>query len=97
MARILTEFYCAKIGGGCGGYFNVYLRTNMYGNYTIQCPNCTHHHFRFIQSGVVTNDRHYERAGQSEVIVGLKSTFSNTPSHECPEYNRSRFTLYQGS
>jgi hypothetical protein len=99
MARILTEFYCATVGGGCGGYFKVFLRTNMYGNYTIQCPKdgCNHHHFRFIDAGVVTNDRHSERGGQAEVIVGLKATYSPTPSHNDPDYRRSTFELLQGA
>jgi len=97
MARILTEFYCATTGGGCGGYFKVFLRTNMFGNYTIQCPNpkCEHHHFRYVKEGVVTDDRHNVRGGQAEIIVGLKSTFNDTPMHDDPDYRRSKLAVLQ--
>jgi len=99
MARRLEEFYCDKDGGGCGQYFKTYLRESMFGNYTIQCPNekCKHQHFRVIDKGLVTQDRHNKRLGEAEVIVGLRSTLSMTPYHNDPDFRRQQLQVYNGS
>jgi len=96
--RRVEEFYCAKVGGGCSKYFKTYLRTNMIGNYTIQCPNpsCLHQHFRFIQNGLVTDQRHHERYGNSEIIIGLASTLSDVPYHDNPAFRRAQLKAYNG-
>lgn len=96
MSRRAEEFYCDVSGGGCGKYFKTYLRASMYGNYTVQCPNCNHHHFRVIESGLVTNDRHNSRLGDAEIIIGLRSTLSDTPWHNDPEFRRSQMRAYAG-
>jgi hypothetical protein len=89
--RRQEEFYCSKSGGGCGKYFLTYLRENMYGNYTIECPNpnCKHHHYRTISEGIITEDRHNKKYGESEIIVGLESTLKDIPYHDDPKYRRS--------
>lgn len=89
--RRLEEFYCTE----CHQYFKTYLRTNMTGNYTIECPNplCHHHHFRVIKQGLVTEDRHSRKYGDSEIILGLESTLSKTPWHDSPEFKRSQMRL----
>lgn len=94
--RRKEEFYCDTGGGGCGKYFLTYLRNDMFGNYTIQCPNpkCKHNHFRFIDAGLVTKDRHNERAGQAEVILGLLSTLKDTPWTDDPEFRRMQLQVY---
>lgn len=94
--RRQEEFYCDIAGGGCGKYFKTFLRSNMYGNYSILCPACEHIHFRFIDKGLVTSDRHYERAGQAEIIVGLLSTVSDVPYHNDPEFRRQQLRAYNG-
>ena len=92
------EFYCDTGGGGCGKYFKTYLRDNMWGNYTIECPNptCKHHHFRVIVDGLVTKDRHSERMGDAEIILGLISTLRDTPWHNDPNFKRSQLKAYAG-
>lgn len=90
------EFYCDKDGGGCGKYFKTYLRESFFGNYTIECPGCKHHHFRVIKEGLVTQDRHNERLGQAEIIMGLKSTLRNTPWHDDPNFRRAQLRVYEG-
>jgi len=87
--RIKEEFYCDSEGGGCSKYFLTWLRENMFGNYSIECPACGHIHFRFIRNGLVTLDRHDLRAGEAEIIVGLKSTLRDTPWHTDPDFRRS--------
>jgi hypothetical protein len=93
MSRRAEEFYCST---ECKKYFKTYLRSNMFGNYTIVCPNCGHHHFRVIKEGLVTEDRHNKDLGDSELIIGLKSTISDTPWHDDPTYRRQSLTAYQG-
>ena len=96
MSRRIEEFYCAIQGQGCGKYFKTYLRTNMIGNYTIRCPACGHDHFRFVKSGLVTDDRHNQRYGTAEIIIGLASTLSDVPTHDDPSYRRSVLKAYNG-
>jgi len=96
MSRRVEEFYCSVYGGGCGKYFKTYLRTNMIGNYTVRCPACNHDHFRFIKEGLVTDDRHSNRYGTAEVIIGLASTMSDTPYHNDPAFRRSQIRAYHG-
>lgn len=97
MARRQEEFYCDKAGGGCGKYFLTYLRTNMYGNYSIQCPNeaCKHIHYRVIEEGLVTGDRHQERmGGQVDIIIGLKATLRDTPHTDLDAFRKQQIKDY---
>jgi DNA-directed RNA polymerase subunit RPC12/RpoP len=88
--RRQEEFYCHE----CSSYFLTYLRTNFTGNYTIECPSCGHFHFRFISEGLVTDDRHNKKYGESEIIVGLKSTLKKEPYHNDPVFRRSQMKAY---
>ena len=92
--RIQEEFYCDKAGGGCGKYFLTWLRDDFFGNYTIECPACKHHHFRVIKEGLVTNDRHSERYGTSTVLMSMPSTLRDIPYHNDPDFRRSQLKLY---
>ena len=94
--RRTEEFYCATVGGGCSKYFLTYLRTTHFGNYTFLCPNCGHMHFRVVKEGLITEDRHSERYGAAEIIVGLKSTLRDTPYHEDPIFRRAQMKAYSG-
>lgn len=96
MSRRAEEFYCSIEGRGCGGYFLTYLRHSDSGNFTIECPNCGHHHFRVVEDGLVTADRHRERSGETIVLVGLKSTFKKTPWHDDPLFRRQQLEAYMG-
>ena len=96
MARRQEEFYCDRAGGGCGKYFLTFLRESMFGNYTVECPSCKHHHFRVIEDGLVTADRHNERLGQAEVIVGLSATLRDVPYHDDPDFRRQQLKAYAG-
>jgi hypothetical protein len=94
--RRKEEFYCSKEGGGCGCYFLTYLRTDMTGDYTIECAKCHHQHFRAIKDGLVTKDRHSHRDGSKEIIVGLLCTVRDTPWHNDPDFRRSQLFAYAG-
>lgn len=98
MARRKEEFHCNQSGGGCGKYFETFLRENMFGNYTIECPNptCKHHHFRVIKEGLVTEDRHDKKLGATEIVPGLLATLRDVPRHDDPTYRRSQLRAYQG-
>src|SRR5688572_2237388 len=105
VTRRKEEFWCDTGGGGCGKYFLTYLRDNMTGAYTIQCPNdgtdvdgkpvpgakaCNHHHFRRIVNGLVTSDRaRDDKDVHGKILLGLKSTLRDTPWHDDPEFRRT--------
>ena len=94
--RFKEEFYCTE----CHMYFLTYLRENMHGTYTIECPNpkCKHHHYRKIKEGVCTQERHnneYEK-GMSELIMGLPSTLRDVPWHNDPDFLRQRMMAVPG-
>jgi hypothetical protein len=91
--RRAEEFYCS---GGCQKYFLTYLRENMFGNYTIECPGCKHHHFRVINAGLVTEQRHNMTLGQADIIVGLASTLRKVPWHNDPDFRRRQIRAYDG-
>jgi hypothetical protein len=91
-ARREEEFYCTE----CKKYFKTWLRDDMWGNYTIKCPNCAHEHYRVIKDGLITEDRHNNRMGAATVIHCLKSTIRDTPWHDDPTFRRSQLTAYNG-
>jgi hypothetical protein len=80
------EFYC----GECVGYFNQKLRANVTGNFTIQCPECGHHHYRYIENGFITDRRCNDKADQLDIIIALKAKYRKTPRHNDPDYRRSQ-------
>lgn len=97
MPRRQEEFYCGKAGGGCEQYFLTWLRDDMTGPYTIECPNCQHHHYRMIKDGLVTEERKYAENGkQHEILVGLKSTLRKEPWTNDPEFKRRQLRAYNG-
>jgi hypothetical protein len=85
--RIQTEFWCQT---ECKKYFIFWLRENMFGNYTIECPNCLHHHHRWIENGVVSERRCNEDAGKTDIIQSMKSTISDVPWHDDPTFRRNQ-------
>jgi hypothetical protein len=91
--RVETEFWCQS---ECKKYFKFWLRENMFGNYTIECPNCRHHHFRWIENGVVSEKRHSQPEGQTDVIQSMKSTIRDVPWHDDPTFRRNELRAYQG-
>jgi DNA-directed RNA polymerase subunit RPC12/RpoP len=92
MSRRSEEFYCTE----CKKYFLTYLRESMWGNYTIECPNCGHHHFRVIKDGLVTEQRHSDKMGTPQIILCLKSTIRATPWHNDPAFRRTQIKAYNG-
>ncbi|KKL27198.1 hypothetical protein LCGC14_2387590 [marine sediment metagenome] len=68
MAGIYQEFYCAKSGGGCGGYMTIRLNMAINGIVDIICPKCQHKHQRKIRDGVLTDDGRYSSTVTQEII-----------------------------
>lgn len=90
--RFEEEFYCHE----CHKYMKTYLRTNMYGNYTIRCAKCSHDHFRVIKNGIVTEDRHDERMGTTTIIECLASTLRDVPWHTDEFFKRAQARVFPG-
>lgn len=94
--RRKEEFYCDKAGGGCAKYFLTFLRSEMNGKYAIKCPGCGHIHYRMIENGLVTGNRHYLRAGgEVEILPGLLTTLRDTPWTDDAEFKRMQMRLYR--
>lgn len=55
MPREPYVFYCE---GGCQVYVLVNLDTDLEGEHVIICPKCKHHHFRKVENGQITDNRH---------------------------------------
>lgn len=88
--RRIEQFYCST---ECRKYFKTYLRQTLNGNYTIECPNCNHHHHRVIKDGYVTGDRCNSDSIKKDIIRGLKCTVTDFPDHFSPENRRKRIGL----
>ena len=71
MSQIAQEFYCAKSGGGCGGFITFPLNMEINGVVEVICPKCDHRHQRKIKDGVLTDDGRYETKVTQEVIPTL--------------------------
>lgn len=74
MARHAHEFQCdgrGTYGPGkenCGWFNYPMLDDTMTGNFIIVCGHCGHEHFRVIEKGVVTSDRHSVKYGEADRI-----------------------------
>jgi len=68
----------------------------MFGNYTVVCCNCDHEHFRVIDKGVVTQERHDKRLGQSEKIMVLKATLRDKSYENEAWYARRNMQIMRG-
>lgn len=82
MAKVWQEFYCAKSGGGCGGYITVRINMALDGVYTVVCPNCGHEHQRGVKEGHIVEEGRYQKGLQGKRIEKLCPTmaaFSKTP------------------
>lgn len=73
--RITQEFYCAKSGGGCGGYIRVRLNMALNGPVEIACPKCNHKHRRILRDGVLYDsfggDDRYDKEPTQEICPTL--------------------------
>jgi hypothetical protein len=78
MARITQEFYCAKSGGGCGGYFLAKLNMSLNGVHKIICPNCGHDHQRRVNSGNIVEEKRFDSKPVDE-IYATKASFRMEP------------------
>jgi hypothetical protein len=55
----------------------------MAGNFAIDCGHCQHRHYRVVENGHVTAERHHEKYGGVEVIKVMPSACSKRP-RKCP-------------
>ena len=69
--RVAQEFYCAKSGGGCGGFIIFPLNLAINGCVELVCPKCSHKHQRMIKDGVLTDDGRYRGKVTQEVVPTL--------------------------
>lgn len=76
--RIAQEFYCAKSGGGCGGFIGVTINVNLNHVVEVVCPKCGHKHQRRIKDGVLTDlDRYINNP--TEELCPTPAAWSKKP------------------
>ena len=81
MERVYQEFYCAKSGGGCGGYILVQLNPGINGVVEVICPKCKHEHQRNIKDGRIIEQGRYKTNGKpKERLRPPISAWSEIPS-----------------
>lgn len=56
---------------------------------------CKHHHYRWVESGLITTNRNYKAQEQKEIIKGL-GPVRMTPYHDDPEFRRSLMRKVKG-
>lgn len=83
--KVWQEFYCAKSGGGCGGYIMVKLNMAINGTVKVICPKCKHSHGRVIEEGHLKENFSSSRytGGRNDntdqEIIPTMAAYSETP------------------
>lgn len=83
--KVWQEFYCAKSGGGCGGYIMVKLNMAISGTVKVICPKCKHEHSRVIEEGHLKENfsskkytgSRYDKTDQE--LIPTMAAYSETP------------------
>lgn len=83
--RVYQEFYCAKSGGGCGGYITVRINMALNGVVQVVCPKCDHQHQRCLKNGVLQEQGRYDKNPVEELCPTM-AAWSKKPKH--PESKR---------
>ena len=82
MAKVWQEFYCAKSGGGCGGFITVRINIALDGVYTVVCPECKHEHQRGVKAGHIVEEGRYGsglRGKRIEKLCPTMAAYSKEP------------------
>ncbi len=72
--KVVHEFYCTY----CSGYITVKLRMDFDGAHIIECPSCSHEHYRIIDKGEITEDRAPGKHDAMHRIKAPMSAYSKT-------------------
>tara|TARA_Y100000310_G_scaffold308311_1_gene351279 strand:- start:305 stop:715 length:411 start_codon:yes stop_codon:yes gene_type:complete len=76
--RVRQEFYCRKLGGGCGRYFVVKINIALNHVVIVICPGCKHEHKRSVIDGTIRESGRHDNV-PVEKLIPPKSALSNTP------------------
>ena len=81
MSKVWQEFYCAKSGGGCGGYITVKLNMAVDGVHTVVCPKCGHRHQRGVKGGHIVVEGRFSPAEGHRIgdIMPTMAAYSTKP------------------
>lgn len=69
---INSELYCTN----CGRLVLVKMSRFDSGNLTITCPVCDHEHYRYVEKGIITEDRWRSSAGMQTIQATVWVTSS---------------------
>lgn len=67
MAVVNQELYCHN----CGQYVQFQLDEEMDGEHIIICPNCKHDHYRYINKGIISDQRWGQSPSQQIASVSV--------------------------
>jgi hypothetical protein len=70
----MCDFWCST----CQGYTYFKLNTALEGNHIVMCanPDCKHKHYRVVQGGKITEERHNATLQTAEEIEPMPSAYS---------------------
>lgn len=72
-----SELHCTN----CGHTVMVRMHITDTGNLTIECPNCEHKHYRFVERGIITEDRWRSGGTWTTVTAAVWTTMTiSTPT-----------------
>jgi len=81
------ELYCHA----CKGYVQFKLDMELDGKHTLNCPNCGHEHFRFVEKGKIT-DKRWKSSGAvgnpGPPMTGPPQTIPSAPPLFSPNYSQ---------
>ena len=85
------ELYCH----GCNSYVQFELDMAVNGNYTLDCPNCDHKHYRLVCDGRITDTRWAVEPLNSYPVINLYATgTSDTATIATNDGTTSFYELY---
>lgn len=75
MTNTRQELYCHA----CQRYVQFTIDDELDGNHDIECPNCGHMHYRYVDKGQITDIRH-KSSGPTYVAINVTYSASTTAS-----------------
>ena len=76
MSVVNQELYCHN----CGQYVRFQLDESLDGEHIIICPNCKHDHYRYINNGVISDQRWGQSPSQQQPVYTATVTSYATTS-----------------
>ena len=70
------EIHCHN----CNRYVQFTIDLALNGNHTLDCPNCGHQHFRYVENGIITDVR-WRSSAQSYRLTSVTVSATSTGTY----------------